>query len=54
MFGFLVRDENLEIVKIALAVIAPRPIQQLVQRRATSFLAHCGVRMSQNLKPLAQ
>lgn len=38
------QGENLEVVKIALAVIAPRSREDLVQRGTTSLLAHysCG------------
>jgi len=31
MFGFLVRDENLQVVKVALAVVAPWSLELLVQ-----------------------
>lgn len=31
MFGFLVRDENLEVVKVALAVVAPWSLELLVE-----------------------
>lgn len=42
MLGLLVQGENLEVVEIALAVIAPRSREDLVQRGTTSLLAHCG------------
>jgi hypothetical protein len=36
------RNEDLEVVKIALAVVAPRTSEKLFERGATSFLAHDG------------
>lgn len=44
MFGFLMQGKNLQIVEVALAVVAPWPSQKLVQCGATSLLSHCGDR----------
>lgn len=39
----LVGDENLEVVKVALAVEAPRTVDLLLKRRVSlSFLSHIG------------
>jgi hypothetical protein len=41
MFRFLVRDENLQVVKVALAVVAPWPVELLVEVRVSlAFLRH--------------
>lgn len=40
VLGSLVKGEDLQVVEITLAVVAPRPLQELLQGRATSFLAH--------------
>lgn len=40
VFRFLVRDQDLEIVKVALAVVAPRSSEELFQGGTAPFLAH--------------
>lgn len=40
MFRFLMKCQDLEIIKVALAVVAPRTSQELIQCRSTSFLSH--------------
>jgi hypothetical protein len=35
------QSKNLEVVEIALTVVAPRSFQDLVERGTTSLLAHC-------------
>jgi hypothetical protein len=40
MFRLLMRDEDLQVIEVTLAIIAPGTIQELRERRTTSFLAH--------------
>lgn len=42
MFRLLVRDEDLEIFEIALAIVAPWASEELLDGGTTSFLAHGG------------
>jgi hypothetical protein len=44
MFGFLVGDENLEVVEVALAVVTPWALELLVEIRVSlALLRHlCG------------
>jgi hypothetical protein len=42
VLGLLVGDENLQIVKVTLTVVAPWSIQKLFERGTASFLAHLG------------
>lgn len=41
MLRFLVKGEDLQVVEVALAVVAPWTSHELFQRRTASFLAHC-------------
>jgi hypothetical protein len=38
MFRFLVRDENLQVVKVALAIVTPWPVELLVEVRVSLAL----------------
>jgi hypothetical protein len=41
MFRFLVRDENLQVVKVALAIVTPWPVELLVEVRVSlALLCH--------------
>lgn len=40
VLGSLVQGEDLQVVEITLAVVAPWPLQELLQGRTTSLLAH--------------
>jgi len=40
MLRLLVGDENLQVVEIALAVVAPWTVQELLEGGTASFLAH--------------
>jgi len=41
VFGFLMRDENLQIIEVTLAVVAPRPSEDLLDIGVLSLaLAH--------------
>ena len=45
MFGFLVRDQNLQIIEVALAIVTPRAAENFFEIRMTAlFLTHgeCG------------
>jgi hypothetical protein len=42
MLGFLMRDEDLEIIKVTFAVVAPWAIKGLLEGEAT-FFDHCSV-----------
>lgn len=45
MFGFLVGNKDLEVVKVALAVVTPWPLELLVQIRISlALLRHVGGR----------
>lgn len=50
MLRLLVRNENLQVIKVTLAVITPWTIQELLKGGTTSFLAHIGLRGVVQLK----
>jgi hypothetical protein len=53
MFCFLMRDEDLQVVKVTFAVIAPWALQELLERGTASFFTHCSADGDQNdLKPV--
>jgi hypothetical protein len=46
VFGFLMGDENLQIIEVTLAVVAPRPSEDLLDVRILSLaLAHIAGRL---------
>lgn len=50
MFCFLVRDEDLQVVKVTFAVVAPRTVQELLERGTASFFTHCSVNSQSDSK----
>jgi hypothetical protein len=47
------RDEDLQVVKVTFAVIAPWALQELLERGTASFFTHCSADGDQNdLKPV--
>lgn len=43
MLCFLMGDKDLQVVKVALAVVAPRTVKKLLEGGTTSLFAHCTV-----------
>ena len=43
MLSFLVRNEDLQVVKVTFTVVAPWAIEELLERGTASFFTHCGV-----------
>ena len=48
MLSFLMRDENLQVIKVTFTVVAPWAIEELLERRTASFFAHCSVNVNRN------
>lgn len=43
MLSFLMRNEDLQVVKVPFAVVAPWAIEELLERGTASFFTHCSV-----------